>query len=86
MQTSIHLTPFGTPIVLFIYVFFLKPTEISEFTSHRRCLEARHAMLGEAIALVEELSALRDVRPSPVICHLKPNRLVICYVSNDRNS
>ena len=47
-----------------------KPTELSEFTIHRRCLEARHALLGESLALVEELSALRDVRPFP--CHL-PN-------------
>ncbi|KAH9967326.1 apoptosis-antagonizing transcription factor [Russula dissimulans] len=38
----------------------LLPTSISDFTSHRDCLEARHALLGEALALVEELSALRD--------------------------
>lgn len=36
------------------------PTELSEFTFHRRCLEARHALVGESLALVEELSALRD--------------------------
>ncbi|KAI0285902.1 apoptosis-antagonizing transcription factor [Russula aff. rugulosa BPL654] len=36
------------------------PTELSEFTFHRRCLEARHALLGESVALVEELSTLRD--------------------------
>ncbi|KAI0272673.1 apoptosis-antagonizing transcription factor [Gloeopeniophorella convolvens] len=33
---------------------------ISEFTSHKRCLEAQHALLGEALALVDELSTLRD--------------------------
>jgi hypothetical protein len=45
-----------------------KPTELSEFTFHRRCLEARHALLGESVALVEELSTLRDVRS--FLCHL----------------
>jgi len=36
------------------------PIGISDFPSHRDCLEARHALLGESFALVEELSALRD--------------------------
>jgi len=36
------------------------PTQISDFTSDRRCLEARHVLLGEALALVRELSTLRD--------------------------
>jgi hypothetical protein len=37
--------------------------------SHRRCLEARRALLGEALALVDELLSLREVHFSPVICH-----------------
>ncbi|KAI9464579.1 apoptosis-antagonizing transcription factor [Lactarius psammicola] len=36
------------------------PTQISDFTSDGRCLEARHVLLGEALALVRELSTLRD--------------------------
>ncbi|KAF8271594.1 apoptosis-antagonizing transcription factor [Lactarius quietus] len=36
------------------------PTQISDFTSDRRCLEARHVLLEEALALVRELSTLRD--------------------------
>jgi hypothetical protein len=67
---SLHIfysiLPFDTPILLFFLVL-PKPTSISDFTSHRDCLEARHALLGEALALVEELSALRDVHLFP--CH-----------------
>jgi len=36
------------------------PTQISDFTSDRRCLEACHALLREALALVRELSTLRE--------------------------
>ncbi|KAH9072166.1 apoptosis-antagonizing transcription factor [Lactarius deliciosus] len=36
------------------------PTQISDFMSDRRCLEARHVLLGEALALNRELSTLRD--------------------------
>ncbi|KAI9440499.1 apoptosis-antagonizing transcription factor [Lactarius indigo] len=36
------------------------PTQISDFMSDRRCLEARHVLLGEALALIRELSTLRD--------------------------
>lgn len=53
---------------MLIFCPFRKPTDISDFTSHRDCLEARHALLGESLALVEELSALRDVHVFP--CHL----------------
>jgi hypothetical protein len=53
---------------VFLTFVLSKPTELSEFTFHRRCLEARHALLGESLALVEELTALRDVRPFS--CHL----------------
>ncbi|KAF8498688.1 hypothetical protein F5888DRAFT_196852 [Russula emetica] len=61
----------------------LSPTELSEFTFHRRCLEARHALLGESLSLVEELSALRDVRPFS--CHLAIWVQQTVY-SNDRSS
>ncbi|KAH9176021.1 apoptosis-antagonizing transcription factor [Lactarius sanguifluus] len=36
------------------------PTQISDIMSDRRCLEARHVLLGEALALNRELSTLRD--------------------------
>ncbi|KAH9000257.1 apoptosis-antagonizing transcription factor [Lactarius akahatsu] len=36
------------------------PTQISDFMSDRRCLEARHVLLGEVLALNRELSTLRD--------------------------
>ncbi|KAH9004658.1 apoptosis-antagonizing transcription factor [Lactarius hatsudake] len=36
------------------------PTQISDFMSDRRCLEARHVLLGEALALNRELSTLRE--------------------------
>ncbi|KAI9511548.1 apoptosis-antagonizing transcription factor [Russula earlei] len=39
--------------------------EMSDFTSHPLCLEARHALLGETLALVEELSTLRDSNGRP---------------------
>ncbi|KAI0305937.1 apoptosis antagonizing transcription factor-domain-containing protein [Multifurca ochricompacta] len=56
------------------------PTQISELTSHPRCLQARHMLLGEILALVDELSALRDVRFSPVIWHFGVSRWLIYYV------
>ena len=40
---------------------------MSGFISQPHCLEARHAMLAETLALVEDLSALREVCPSSVI-------------------
>jgi hypothetical protein len=52
---------------------------MSVFTSHPRCLEARHALLTETFALVEDLSALREVRPFPVIRHFG-GRLTICLL------
>lgn len=53
---------------------------MSEFTSHPRCLEARHAMLAENLGLVEDLSALREVRPSPVIRHFG-GRLTCLFIT-----
>ena len=77
----LHIS-FDTPIVLLTFVLS-KPTELSEFTFHRRCLEARHALLGESLALVEELSTLRDVRPFS--CHLSIWGQRTVY-PNDRSS
>ena len=73
---------FDTPIVLLTFILS-KPTELSEFIFHRRCLEARHALLGESLALVEELSALRDVRVFS--CHLSIWGQPTVYL-NDRSS
>jgi hypothetical protein len=57
-KPCILLIPFDTPIIS----PFSKPTEMSGFTSHPLCLEARHAILAETLALAEDLSTLREVR------------------------
>jgi hypothetical protein len=43
-------------------------------------------LLEEALALVRELSTLRDVRLSPVICHTWVSGRSAHYVYGDRNS
>jgi len=56
---------------------------MSGFTSHPLCLEARHAILAETLALAEDLSTLREVRS---FRHFGVNRLSVHYVLDDRSS